>query len=248
MRAVEVLPFVPVMWIEGYERWGSPSTSISAEILLTEGSSLVSPQRVASSASTSRSALSTSGSSGRAGTSACGAPPWVRRVRLPASMTARSGSRSVSASMIFSNGSRGSGWSFSCGRSLTGISLRRRREACGAGSRTADRHPGRGPAMACRAVPRAPEDTAGPGASLGPAPTGAPSRRRLRVDPNSRNAAKPAPRRHESGRQRKATCASGGFPDVKTPEGPGTSPVPGPSACAKRLTPPAASPAGTGCG
>ncbi len=105
MRAVVVLPFVPVMWIEGYERCGSPSTSISAAIRLTDGSSLVSPQRVASSASTSRRALSTSGSSGRVGTSALGAPPWVRRVRLPASMTARSGSRSVSSAMISSKGS-----------------------------------------------------------------------------------------------------------------------------------------------
>src|SRR5689334_546332 len=105
MRAVDVLPLVPVMWIEGYERCGSPRTSISAEMRLTEGSSLVSPHRVASSASTSRRALSSSGSSGRAGTSACGWPPWVRRVRLPASMTARSGSRSVSAATISSKGS-----------------------------------------------------------------------------------------------------------------------------------------------
>src|SRR3954471_16784115 len=105
MRAVDVLPFVPVMWIEGYERCGSPSTSTRAEIRLTDGSSLVSPQRVASSASTSRRALSTSGSSGRAGTSASGGPPWVRRVRLPASITARSGSRSASAAMISSKGS-----------------------------------------------------------------------------------------------------------------------------------------------
>ena len=67
MRAVDVLPFVPVMWIDGYARCGSPSTSISAAIRLTDGSSLVSPQRVASSASTSRSALSVSGSAGRAG-------------------------------------------------------------------------------------------------------------------------------------------------------------------------------------
>ena len=72
MRAVEVLPFVPVMWIEGYARWGSPSTSISAAIRVTDGSSFVSPQRPASSCSTARSALSTSGSAGRAGT----ASPW----------------------------------------------------------------------------------------------------------------------------------------------------------------------------
>ncbi|CAM5446062.1 hypothetical protein STANM309S_03023 [Streptomyces tanashiensis] len=109
MRAVDVLPSVPVMWIEGYARCGSPRTSIRAAIRVTEGSSLVSPQRVDSSVSTSRSALSSSGSSGRLGTgSPWGGPPCVRRVRLPASITARSGSRSVSASTMSSNWSLGS--------------------------------------------------------------------------------------------------------------------------------------------
>ena len=72
MRAVDVLPLVPVMWIEGYARWGSPSTSISAAMRRTEGSSLVSPQRPASSVSTSRRALSTSGSVGTGGDVAVG--------------------------------------------------------------------------------------------------------------------------------------------------------------------------------
>src|SRR5690606_29786607 len=152
----EVLPLVPVMWIEGYARCGSPSTSISAEIRATDGSSLVSPQRVASSASTSRSAWSTSGSAGRAGTPASGGPPCVRRVRLPASITARSGSRLVSASMISSKESRGSGSSASLfgGRSLTGASLRK------GGRRTRPRLPRAG-----RARPPSRGGADGPGAT-----------------------------------------------------------------------------------
>ncbi|MGY3682832.1 hypothetical protein ACVWXU_006455 [Streptomyces sp. TE33382] len=101
MRAVLVLPLVPVMWMEGYARCGSPSTSIRAAIRVTEGSSLVSPQRPASSCSTACSALSVSGSAGRVGmVSPWGGPDRVRRVRLPASITARSGSRWVASSTI----------------------------------------------------------------------------------------------------------------------------------------------------
>ncbi len=106
MRAVEVLPLVPVMWIEGYARCGSPSTSISAAIRLTEGSSLVSPQRRGELRLDLAQRLVDLGVGGaRRARRPAAAPPWVRRVRLPASITARSGSRSVSASMISSKGS-----------------------------------------------------------------------------------------------------------------------------------------------
>ena len=32
MRAVEVLPLVPVMWMAGYWSWGEPSSSMSASM------------------------------------------------------------------------------------------------------------------------------------------------------------------------------------------------------------------------
>ncbi len=106
MRAVLVLPLVPVMWIAGYARCGSPRMSISAIMRSRDGSILVSPQRSASSASTARSASASCGVRGLAAVStACPSGAPVRRVRLPASMTARSGSRPVSFSTISSNSS-----------------------------------------------------------------------------------------------------------------------------------------------
>ncbi len=117
------------MWMEGHERLRlSPSTSISAAILVTDGSSLNLPQRVASSVSTALQRRDPPpgprGARGRRppgtalGAQQCGCrlddgEVWGRRVAL--------------ASMISSKESRGSearGWSFSPGLSLTGPSLR----------------------------------------------------------------------------------------------------------------------------
>ena len=54
MRAVELLPFVPVMWMTGYDDWGLPSRSVSAAIRARVGSIPFSGQRASRSAQSSR--------------------------------------------------------------------------------------------------------------------------------------------------------------------------------------------------
>ena len=53
IRAVEVFPLVPVRWMTGYPRCGSPSSSVKASMRSRVGSSLVSGQRLRSASSTS---------------------------------------------------------------------------------------------------------------------------------------------------------------------------------------------------
>ena len=52
IRATDVLPLVPAMWIDGYAGCGEPSSSISAEMRAVLGSILVSGQRWSSRCST----------------------------------------------------------------------------------------------------------------------------------------------------------------------------------------------------
>ena len=48
-RAVVVLPFVPVTWMTGYVRWGSPRSSTTDAMRTSEGSIICSGQRAVSS-------------------------------------------------------------------------------------------------------------------------------------------------------------------------------------------------------
>jgi hypothetical protein len=48
MRLVEVLPFVPVTWMIGYERCGSPSNSTARRVASSRGCGFASPRRVSS--------------------------------------------------------------------------------------------------------------------------------------------------------------------------------------------------------
>lgn len=52
IRAVEVLPFVPVMWMTGYARCGSPSSSTARRVAVRRCSGDCSPIRAYRAAST----------------------------------------------------------------------------------------------------------------------------------------------------------------------------------------------------
>ncbi len=58
IRAVEVLPFVPVTWITGYARCGSPRSSTARRVACSRRSGACSPTRARSAASTRRTSSS----------------------------------------------------------------------------------------------------------------------------------------------------------------------------------------------